>query len=119
MNSSLCRLALLAAGLVLPAAPVVAAPAVRAGDRTSHGGVVSASVSPNVFVEGQPAARGEDRVVCPLSTGAVPHVGGSILVGARTVFINGRPAVRTGDTVAEVGPTSVIVTGAATVNVGP
>jgi uncharacterized Zn-binding protein involved in type VI secretion len=119
MTLSHRRRALVAAAAILAASPVLAAPAVRAGDRTNHGGTVAPPASPDVFIQGLPAARSNDRVVCPLSTGGLPHVGGSILFGSGTVFINGRPAARVGDTVGEVNASSVILEGATTVLIGP
>jgi uncharacterized Zn-binding protein involved in type VI secretion len=119
MRSTPSRRALLAVAAILSAGPGFAAPAARAGDRTTHGGTVLTPASPNVFIQGQPAARVNDRVVCPLSTAGLPHVGGSILTGAATVFVNGRPVARAGDRVTEAGATSVILAGSETVQIGP
>jgi uncharacterized Zn-binding protein involved in type VI secretion len=119
MKSTRDRLGLLAAAALLAAAPAMAAPAARAGDRTTHGGTVAVPGSANVFIQGQPAARLNDVVVCPVSAGGVPHVGGPILFGSNTVLINGRPAARAGDTVLEQNATSVILGGAETVQIGP
>jgi uncharacterized Zn-binding protein involved in type VI secretion len=98
-------------------AMAAAAPAARAGDTTSHGGVVVTG-SANVFIGGRPAARAGNFATCPLVTNNVPHVGGPIVTGAATVLINGAPAARAGDTVAETGAISTIVTGAPTVQIG-
>jgi uncharacterized Zn-binding protein involved in type VI secretion len=121
MTSRQRRRAILApaAVLVLAAAPAIAAPAVRAGDRTTHGGTITGPVSPSVFIGGRPVARINDVVACPVFTGGIPHVGGPIVSGSATVLINGRPAARVGDRVTESGATSVIVGGAETVNIGP
>lgn len=119
MRSTSSRRALLAAAAILASAPAFAAPAARAGDRTTHGGTVLTPASPNVFIQGQPAARVNDGVVCPQSTNGVPHVGGPILGGSGTVLINARPAARAGDRVNEAGPASVILEGAVTVQIGP
>lgn len=94
-----------------------AAPAARAGDPTSHGGVIVVG-SPTVLVGGRPAARLGDFASCPLFNGTVPHVGGPIVTGAPTVLVNGVPAARMGDTVAEAGPSSVVIGGAPTVVIG-
>lgn len=119
MRSTPYRGAILVAAAMVAAAPAFAAQAARAGDRTSHGGTVTAPASPNVFIQGLPAARVNDRVACPLSTGGLPHVGGPILSGSGTVFINGRPAARAGDRVTEAGATSVILAGSEVVQIGP
>ena len=62
-----------------------------------------------------PAARIGDMHVCPQVTGAVPHVGGPIAVGAPTVLIGKMPAARMGDTVTCAGPTDTIARGSARV----
>lgn len=65
---------------------------------------------------GQPAARLSDMHVCPIVTGVVPHVGGSILPPcAVTVLIGKLPAARVTDMAVCVGPPDVIVKGSATV----
>ena len=59
-----------------------------------------------------PAARITDMHVCPMVTGVVPHVGGTILPpGAVTVLIGGLPAARVGDMATCVGPPDVIAMG--------
>jgi uncharacterized Zn-binding protein involved in type VI secretion len=66
-----------------------------------------------------PAARVGDMHTCPLSTGAVPHVGGPILPpGAPTVLIAGMPAAKVGDLLTCVGPPDSIVQGSSTVMIG-
>ncbi|WP_350355387.1 PAAR domain-containing protein [Haloglomus halophilum] len=91
-------------------------PGVRVGDMTAHGTPLNGVGSPNVLIGGLPAWRaGADVHSCPLSTGPVPHVGGSVVTGSTTVLINGYPAVRVGDTIAENGPPNTIVSGAPTV----
>ena len=102
--------------LVLPAG-LAAAPAARAGDTTSHGGVILGG-SATVLIGGRPAARAGNLASCPLSNGPTPHVGGPIVTGAATVLIGGAPAARAGDVVVETGATSVVVTGQATVLIG-
>src|SRR5262249_43834108 len=97
---------------------VRAAPAARVGDRTSHGGTILAPGSPDVFIEGRPAVRRNDQVVCPLFNGNVPHAGGPIVSGSASVFINGRPAARAGDTVTENEAESVLGAGSETVQIG-
>src|SRR5262245_44497820 len=115
MRPAILRRALLAAAAVLVATSIQAQPAARVGDSTNHGGVVLAPGSPDVFIEGRPAVRLNDRIACPLFNGVVPHVGGPIVTASGNVFINGRPAARSGDTVSEEGATSRITGGAETV----
>jgi uncharacterized Zn-binding protein involved in type VI secretion len=55
---------------------------------------------------------------CPLVSGMVPHVGGSIVTGCPTVLTAGLPQARVGDTATCVGPPDVVVGGAATVLIG-
>ncbi|WP_250657414.1 PAAR domain-containing protein [Alkalimarinus coralli] len=52
---------------------------------------------------------------CPAYCGPVPHVGGPIVKGASTVFVNGRPIARVGDQAACNGPMDVIVEGSGSV----
>jgi uncharacterized Zn-binding protein involved in type VI secretion len=66
-----------------------------------------------------PAWRaGSDMHSCPLATGTVPHVGGVVSMGSATVFINGLPAARMGDTIIESGPPNSIAMGCPTVLIG-
>lgn len=85
-------------------------PAARTTDLTRHGTPLSGGGSPNVFVGGLPAFRASKDVhFCPLTTsGGDPHVGGIVEEGSRTVFVNGAPAARQGDTIPENGPTNAI-----------
>src|SRR5688572_7315622 len=69
--------------------------AARVGDFTAHANTPLTPMvplvmgSPNVFIGGLPAWRaGTDVHVCPLSNGPAPHVGGSVLKGSLTVYIN-------------------------------
>ena len=65
---------------------------------------------------GFPAARITDMHVCPMVTGVVPHVGGSILPpGGVTVLIGSLPAARAGDMATCVGPPDTITKGSSTV----
>jgi uncharacterized Zn-binding protein involved in type VI secretion len=113
------KMLLLLLGLVLFDISIASAqmPAARLGDQTDHGGVITQG-SPTVLINGQPAARVADMVVCPMVTALVPHVGGPISSGSQTVLIGGLPAARVGSTVTEVGPTSTVVTGSASVLIG-
>lgn len=66
-----------------------------------------------------PAARAGDMHVCPLVTGAVPHVGGPALPpGAPTVLIGGMPALRVGDLLTCTGPPDTVLVGSGTVMIG-
>jgi len=93
-------------------------PAARLGDPTAHGTPLTGVGSPNVLIGGQPAWRASiDVHACPLSTGPVPHVGGTVAVGSPTVLVNGMPAARMGDTIVESGPPNTIVGGCPTVEI--
>jgi uncharacterized Zn-binding protein involved in type VI secretion len=66
-----------------------------------------------------PAARAGDMHVCPMVTGAVPHVGGPALPpGAPTVLIGGMPALRSGDMLTCTGPPDTVAAGSGTVMIG-
>ena len=95
-------------------------PAARVGDMTSHGTPLGPGPgSLNVLIGGMPAWRGTaDIHNCPLSSGPVPHVGGVVMAGSVTVFINNLPATRQGDMVTEIGPPNTIVMGCPTVLIG-
>lgn len=65
------------------------------------------------------AARINDMHVCPMVTGNVPHVGGSILpAGEPTVLVGGMPAARAGDMATCSGPPDSIAMGSSTVLIG-
>lgn len=90
-------------------------PAARAGDATSHGGVLVGPGVSTVLIGGLPAATAGDVGVCPglvhpLLPGQQP-----VVLGIASVLVAGRPAARTGDPLA-CG--AVVVGGAATVLVG-
>jgi len=85
---------------------------------TAHGTPLTGASSPNVLIGGQPAWRVGDVHTCPLSTGPVPHVGGSAPMGSTTVLINNMPAARQGDTIVENGPPNTITMGCPTVIIG-
>ena len=87
------------------------------GDPTAHGGLVAAG-EPTVLINGAPAARLGDAHVCPLTSGAAPHVGGPVAAGSAAVRINGQPAARTGDLCICCGPPDVIAGGEPTVQIG-
>ncbi|MDY6818770.1 MAG: PAAR domain-containing protein [Halobacteriales archaeon] len=86
---------------------------------TAHGTPLPGPGSPNVLIGGLPAWRvGIDFHTCPLTTGPNPHVGGVVTNGSTTVLINGAPAARQGDTIAENGPPNTIASGCPTVMIG-
>ena len=95
-------------------------PAARVGDSTSHGTPLGPGPgSVNVLIGGAPAWRaGSDFHTCPLVSGTVPHVGGSVSVGSATVLVNGLPLSRQGDQIIETGPPNAIAVGAPTVLIG-
>ena len=95
-------------------------PAARIGDLTSHGTPLAPGPgSLNVLIGGKPAWRAvSDFHTCPLVDVLKPHVGGTVLIGSKTVLINNLPAVRVGDLVVEPAPPNAIVVGAFNVLIG-
>ncbi|WP_049923825.1 PAAR domain-containing protein [Halopiger djelfimassiliensis] len=94
-------------------------PAARLGDATAHGTPLTGTASPNVLIGKRPAWRaGADVHTCPLTSGPVPHVGGTVAMGSESVLINKMPAARMGDKIIENGPPNTIVGGCATVLIG-
>lgn len=75
---------------------------------------VIATGSPNVFINGLPAARVGDVSsvhLMPAGDKCVPHVA-PIVTGSPTVFVNGLPMARVGD---YLGTCTVIISGSPTV----
>ncbi|RZH67292.1 PAAR domain-containing protein [Natrinema altunense] len=94
-------------------------PAARVGDQTVHGTPLTGTGSPNVLIGKRPAWRAlADVHTCPLTTGPVPHVGGTVTKGSTSVLINKMPAARMGDTIVESGPPNTIASGCSTVMIG-
>lgn len=95
-------------------------PAARVGDMTSHGTPLGPGPgSPSVLIGGLPAWRAlTDSHACPLTSGPVPHAGGVVSLGSKTVFINNLPAARQGDIITEAGPPNTITMGLPTVLIG-
>jgi len=89
--------------------------AARAGDPTSHPGVVSGPGVTTVLIGKQPAAVVGDNHTCAMPPTAGPHPPTAIAQGSATVFIGRRPAARVGDTAA-CGAS--IVSGAVTAVIG-
>lgn len=83
---------------------------------TSHGIPLGPGPgSPNVLIGGLPAWRiMVDYHSCPLPY----HIGGVVMLGSSTVFINGLSAARVGDVVVEAGPPNPIALGCPTVIFG-
>ncbi|CAG0966494.1 putative deoxyribonuclease RhsB [Anaerolineales bacterium] len=67
---------------------------------------------------GQPAARIGDMHTCPRKEGKKPHKGGPILEGCGSVIIGGQPAARVGDKAQCDGPVDVIAKGEPSVIIG-
>jgi len=95
-------------------------PAARVSDLTSHGTPLGPGPgATRVKIGGMPAWRvGMDTHTCPLTTGIVPHVSGTVAVGSTTVRIEGAFAARQGDQVVEAGPPNAIAAGALNVLIG-
>ena len=94
--------------------------AARVSDQTSHGTPLAPGPgSANVLIGGLPAWRAlSDTHACPLVTGVVPHVGGVVTLGSKTVLINNLPAARQGDIITEAAPPNTIAIGCPTVLIG-
>ena len=59
-----------------------------------------------------PIATVGDTHTCPMFTGTTPHVGGTIITGASSVFLNGKAIARMGDQcICADGSISIIVQG--------
>lgn len=94
-------------------------PAARMGDPTAHGTPLSPGPGcVTVLIGGKPAWRMGDFHACPLTTGPVPHVGGTGPMGSFKVLIGCQPASCMGDQIIEVGPPNSIVMGQPTVLIG-
>lgn len=94
------------------------AAAVRVGDVTTHGGVVTGPGAPTVMIGGMPVAVMGDMHTCAIvPTAATPHIPSSpFLIGSTSVLICGKPAIRVTDIClcganAAVGYPSVIIGG--------
>jgi uncharacterized Zn-binding protein involved in type VI secretion len=98
-------------------------PAARVGDLTAHGTPLTPATPPGgslfVLIGNKPAWRAAvDVHMCPLVTGVVPHTGGVVMLGSKTVFIDNMPAARMGDVITETGPPNSISMGCETVLIG-
>lgn len=91
-------------------------PAARAGDATSHPGVISPlGAVANVLICGQPAAVVGTMHTCAFPPPAVHPPTPILPPGSNTVFIGSRPAARIGDA---TGCGATILLGALNVMVG-
>jgi uncharacterized Zn-binding protein involved in type VI secretion len=97
-------------------------PAARVGDLTSHGSPLFPGIgSTDVLIGWQPAWRTLiDFHACPIVKGLVPDVGGVVMLGSPTVWINFQMACRVMDIVVEIpgGPNPIAI-GCPTVIIGP
>lgn len=75
----------------------------------------------------KPAATQKSNHSCPMSDGPKPHVGGPLLQGSKTVFIENKMAARKGDPLqcqspsldkVQKGSNSVFINGQAAARVG-
>lgn len=92
--------------------------AARLGDLTTHGGVITGPGAATVIIGGMPAAVMGDIHTCAIvPTPSTPHLTSSpFIIGSTTVFICGKPAIRTTDvclcgTNAAVGCPTVLIGG--------
>jgi uncharacterized Zn-binding protein involved in type VI secretion len=94
--------------------------AARVGDMTAHGTPLAPGVgSINVLIGGMPAWRATaDFHACPIVKGTVPDVGGVVMLGSLTVFINNLPAARQGDMIVEATAPNAIAMGCPKVLIG-
>lgn len=95
-------------------------PAATVASQTSHGTPLGPGPgSTSVLIGGKPAWRALiDVHTCPLSDGPKPHAGGIVQVGSTKVLIDNFPAARMLDTIVEVGPPNMIVSGEVSVIIG-
>jgi len=95
-------------------------PAARVGDMTAHGSPLAPGIgSPNVLIGKRPAWRAlVDFHACPIVKGLVPDVGGVVVKGSLTVYINGFQAARVADMIVEATSVNSIVMGEPTVLIG-
>jgi uncharacterized Zn-binding protein involved in type VI secretion len=89
-------------------------PAARVGDVSTHGGTIVGPGVSVVLVGGMPAAVVGDMHVCALPPTGHQPTASPFPAGSATVFISGRPAVRTTDTaicgaMAAVGSPTVLI----------
>ena len=88
--------------------------AVRVGDVSTHGGIVTGPGAPTVLVAAMPAAAAGDLHTCPLPPAGHQPTVSPFPGGRATVLIAGRPALRTIDpsgcgAMAAVGAPTVLI----------
>jgi len=71
-------------------------PAAKMLDMAGHGGMIMMGEF-TVLINGMPAARVGDPLMCPGFNGPIPHIMGNIVMGSTTVQIGGGFAARMGD----------------------
>ncbi len=71
-------------------------PAARMLDQAGHGGAIAMGEF-TVLINGMPAARVGDPLICPGFNGPIPHIMGNIVMGSTTVMIGGGFAARATD----------------------
>lgn len=89
-------------------------PAARVTDVTTHGGTIIGPGEPTVLIENLPAAVATDNHVCALPPSGHQPTASPFPIGSTTVFIGGKPALRTSDTcicgaAAAVGAVTVLI----------
>lgn len=90
------------------------APAAKTAEQALKG-VEAAAMSLSI----SSCSGGADMHACTTPLIAPPHGPGIVITGSTTVFINGLPAARSGDTVLEaIGPPNKIAKGLPTVTIG-
>lgn len=72
--------------------------AARVLDVTTHGGTIVGPGIPTVMIAGMPAAVATDNHVCALPPTGHQPTASPFPMGSGTVFIGGKPALRTSDT---------------------
>ena len=106
----------------LAAAGTPGAPAAKAAEEAIKASTAaSMSSSMSGFVSGSISAAGAvpDIHTCGMPLPVPPHGPGLVIDGSKTVFINGLPACRQGDTIVEaVGPPNKVTAGDPTVIIG-
>jgi uncharacterized Zn-binding protein involved in type VI secretion len=93
----------------------------HSGHATPHSpmpftGEISGGCSPNVFINGRPAATVGS--VTTEQDGCCGSSNGSVAVGSSSVFINGKPAARLGDALAAHSGSGAISSGSGDVFIG-
>ena len=88
--------------------------AVRVGDQTNHGGIITGPGVSTVLIGGKPAAVLNDIHTCGMPPPHAPTAS-PFLLGSATVLIGGIPAVRVGD---KCGCGASVLKGEPTVDIG-